>query len=214
MDGTLIDSLMFWDHFWSEIGRRYMGDSAFRPTEEIDKRVRTMVYRDATACLHEHYRLSVPFDEFYAFAVDALRTFYRERATVKPGAFAILDYLREHGVRLCLASASAMDEIRFTLDHHGLLPYFDGVLSCADLGVGKDRPDIYLLAAKTLGLLPEEIFVFEDSFVALETAKAAGFHTVGLYDRYNFDQERLRASSEIYMDEHSDLASLIGAPGL
>ena len=76
-------------------------------------------------------------------------------------------------------------------------------------GNAEFRPDVYLLSMNTLGLPAEEICVFEDSFVALETARGVGFKTVGLYDQYNFDQERLRTASDIYIDEFHSLLDLI-----
>ena len=92
----------------------------------------------------------------------------------------------------------------------GLTEYLDSVISCCEIGVGKDRPDIYLLAKDKLGCEIEEVCVFEDSYIALETARAAGFKTAGLYDKYNYEHERLRASSDIYMDKGQTLESLIG----
>jgi beta-phosphoglucomutase-like phosphatase (HAD superfamily) len=83
------------------------------------------------------------------------------------------------------------------------------MLSCVDLGVGKDRPDIYLESAKRLGLEVGEICVFEDSYVALETAKAAGFQTVGIFDENNFRQDRLEAASDIYIAKGADIGDLI-----
>jgi beta-phosphoglucomutase-like phosphatase (HAD superfamily) len=62
---------------------------------------------------------------------------------------------------------------------------------------------------KELGLSPDEICVFEDSYVALETAKKVGFRTVGIYDQYNYDQARLERASDIYVDKQSTLDSLI-----
>ena len=82
-------------------------------------------------------------------------------------------------------------------------------MSCADLGVGKDQPDIYIKAGEALGFDPSDICVFEDSYVAIETARAIGYKTVGLFDRYNFDQERLKRSSDIYMGDPTDLSALI-----
>ena len=43
MDGTLIDSLSFWNHLWRNIGKRYMKDPAFKACEAVDKAIRTMV---------------------------------------------------------------------------------------------------------------------------------------------------------------------------
>lgn len=209
MDGTIIDSLMFWDHLWQRIGQTYFDGADFRPSEAVDKAIRTMVYADAMAYLKDACGIPENTEEFVRFASDGLTDFYRDVASVKPGAAQLLSFLKEKGIRLCLASATAMPEIRFALDCHGLLPYFDVLLSCADLGVGKDRPDIYLEAVRRMGLSPAEVCVFEDSFVALETAKAAGFQTVGLYDRYNLEQGRLQAASDLYMGEGHTLAELI-----
>ncbi|MBQ9115919.1 MAG: HAD-IA family hydrolase, partial [Clostridia bacterium] len=75
---------------------------------------------------------------------------------------------------------------------------------------GKDKPDIYIAAQKALGLNTEDICVFEDSYVALETAKKAGFKTVGIYDKYNYGQDKLEAASVIYVNEGKPLSALNG----
>ena len=209
MDGTIIDSLMFWEHLWRQIGEKYMNDANFKPSEEVDKGVRTMIYVDAMAYVKEYYKLDVDTDELIRFASGGLTDFYRDVAKPKAGAFELLDYLKSKNIKMCLASATAMREIRFTLECHGMLGYFDSVLSCADIGAGKDRPEIYLRAMDELGLPADEICVFEDSFVALETAKKAGFRTVGLFDRYNFGQDRLERASDFYMAEGHSLDELI-----
>ena len=209
MDGTLVDSLMFWGHFWKKIGTSYLGDSDFVPDEEVDKKVRTMILTDAMHLIRETYGIGDGYEALLSFAADGLQDFYRNTAKVKPGAIALLDDLRARGFKLCLASATASREVHIALDSCGLTPYFDEILSCADIGAGKDKPDIYFAAANALALKPEEIAVVEDSFTALETAKAAGFHTVGVFDRYNFEQNRLRAASEIYLDETMSLDALI-----
>ena len=209
MDGTIIDSLIFWDYLWHSIGEKYMGDAEFKPSEEIDKKVRTMIYYDAMVYFKNCYNLPVDTDEFISFASSGVSKFYKDVAIVKPGADKLLASLKEKNIKLCLASATAMAEIRYALECHDLLKYFDLVLSCADIGVGKDKPDIYIKAKCFMDLPPEDVCVFEDSYVALETAKKAGFQTVGVFDRYNFEQERLKKASDIYLDEHQSLDCLI-----
>ena len=108
-----------------------------------------------------------------------------------------------------LSSASEMQHIKIALAASGLDKYFDLVLSCDDIKTGKDRPDIYLLAMSELGLDVSDICVFEDSFVAMETSKKIGFHTVGVYDKNNYEQDRLRAASDIYIGEGESLGALI-----
>lgn len=212
MDGTLLDSLIFWDHFWQRIGEVYMNATNFKADEEVDKKVRTMIFVDAMAYVKEYYKISEPIDEFIRFASNGIIDFYQKVAHPKRGAKELLAFLKQNGAKLCLASATEMSKITWALECHDLLKYFDIVLSCADLGVGKDRPDIYLKAMELMELPRHEICVFEDSYVALETAKKAGFQTVGIYDQYNFEQERLKNASDIYLDKaqtFEDLTDLI-----
>ncbi|MBQ8342167.1 MAG: HAD family phosphatase [Clostridia bacterium] len=211
MDGTLIDSLMYWDDLWQRIGAAFMNDPNFRPGEEVDKRVRTMIYDDAMLYFRDFYNIPVDVSRFLEFTKGGIPDFYRHVACPKAGAIALLEHLKGLGIPMCLASATDMSEIRLALEYHHMAGYFDAVLSCADIGVGKDRPDIYLMAKDALGLEPSEICVFEDSFVALETAKAVGFQTVGIYDRYNFEQARLQAASDLYVGEHGTLDELIAS---
>ena len=209
MDGTIVDSLMFWDYLWERIGREYMNDSAFRPCDEVNKNVRTMIYSDAMEYFRNYYKLPVSCDEFFAFASSGVHDFYRNVSKIKGNAEKFLSYLKGQNIKLCLASATAMPEIKLALEHHRMAEYFDIILSCVDIGVGKDKPDIYLKAKDLMGIPAEDICVFEDSYVALETAKNAGFKTVGIFDRYNFEQTRLKAASDIYLPEGQTLDGLI-----
>ena len=88
----------------------------------------------------------------------------------------------------------------------GLAHYFETTMSCADIGAGKDKPDIYIAAKKALGFEADDICVFEDSYVALETAKNAGFKTIGIFDKNNYGQDRLEAASLIYIKEGEPLS--------
>ena len=209
MDGTIIDSLMFWDSLWKSIGETYMNDASFKPSDEVNKKVRTMIYTDAMAYFKECYNIPESTENFVRFTSEGLNDFYKNTAKAKDGAKELLNHLKKQNVTLCLASASAMPQVKYVLQYHGLLEYFDFVLSCADIGVGKERPDIYLLAKDRMGFAPGEICVFEDSYVALETAKNAGFQTVGVFDQYSPGQERLKNAADVYLDKTKTLKSFI-----
>ena len=210
MDGTVIDSLMFWGEMWRDIGKRFLSQDGYCAPEELDLSVRTMLYTEALELIRKTLKLPVSKEEFFRYGVDGLVNFYMTVATVKPGTLELLNYLREKGVKICLASATDLKYVKLALTHHKLIDYFESLHSCAELGTGKDKPDVYLKAIASLGLEPDEVCVFEDSYVAIETAKKLGCKTVGLFDRYNFGQDRLRASSDVYMCEGEDLATLIG----
>ena len=65
-------------------------------------------------------------------------------------------------------------------------------------------------AAAFLGTSKESTWVFEDSLVAIETVTKLGFHTVAIYDKFNFGQEQMKAIADYYIPEGDSLASLIG----
>ena len=68
MDGTIIDSLMFWDYLWKQIGEKYMGDAEFKPSDELNKKVRTMIFVDAMTYFKDYYNIPGDTNEFISFA--------------------------------------------------------------------------------------------------------------------------------------------------
>ena len=209
MDGTLIDSLSFWERYWKRIGKAYFNNEHFTPDKQVDTAVRAKTFVDAQRLIKDFYRLDVSDEEFYRFSNDGVLDFYKNEVTIKEGAIAFLEHLKAQQIPMCIASATEMHVIRFILSHLGLDKYFDHILSCADIGKSKNEPDIYLLAKDALGHSEGELCVFEDSYVALQTAKRAGFLTVGIYDGNNFRQDLLAASADIYLGEGHSWTELI-----
>ena len=186
MDGTLVDSLAFWDCFWKDMGKKYFGDPDFRMDPvHFDTHVRTMIFGRAISYIHGYLKIPCPPEEFDAFAADYVHHFYTTVATAKPGAI--------------------------ELESCGLAEFFtpETIISCSDIGVGKERPDVFLAACKVLGTPLSETAVFEDSALALETARRAGFVTVGVYDSHHSSAERLAAAADLYLGEGTTLADAL-----
>ena len=85
MDGTLIDSLFYWKSFWRDFGKKYLNQENFEGDEQLDKRVRTMIFKDVLTLLRNTYSLSCTEEELSAFASGSLASFYEKEATVKEG---------------------------------------------------------------------------------------------------------------------------------
>ena len=204
MDGTLVDSLSFWDCFWRDMGARYFGDPAFKmDAVHFDTYVRTMIFSQAISYLHGYLHIPCSAEEFQRFAADYVARFYRTVVTPKAGAHELLTALRERGIHVCLASATDRCYLNAALESCGLAEFFtpQTIISCSDIGVGKERPDVFLAACKALNTPLGETAVFEDSALALETAKRAGFVTVGVYDSHQTATARLALASDLYLDE-------------
>ena len=107
---------------------------------------------------------------------------YQNDIPLKSGVREYLENLHRQGVRMCVASATAEHLMESCLARLGVRDYFDFLLSCETVGAGKRSPLVYQEAARRLGAVPGQIAVYEDALYAVQTAKAAGFHVVGVYD--------------------------------
>ena len=210
MDGTLINSLIFWDHLWKTLGENYLNDPAFRPDDTTDRECRTLTIDKAMELVHDRFGIGASGKELTDLAIELIIVFYREVVDPKPGAVEFLQYLKLQGVKMAVATASNGDLVQLAMERCGLKPYLDMVVSCADVGKGKDQPDVFLLTLEKLGTTADETWMFEDSYVALQTAKRIGMPTVGIYDANNYGQDILRANSDHYIAEGESLTRLIG----
>ena len=209
MDGTLVDSLFLWEIIWARLGERFLQDSGFRPTLEDEKAVRTMTLEGAMDFIYARYGLGGSGAALLEVLHGILWDFYQNEVALKEGVLPFLEACRERGVKMCIASATDIARINLALEHTGIAKYFDAVLSCAELGKGKDEPDIYELALSTLGTPREETCVFEDSLVALKTAKSIGLLTVGIYDPNNFGHEEMEKIVTAYIGKGETLEKLL-----
>ncbi|MCL2539130.1 MAG: HAD family phosphatase [Oscillospiraceae bacterium] len=100
----------------------------------------------------------------------------------KPGLFELFDALDELGVKKAVATSSGSRSAHMTLEKCGILPRVDAVISGDMVERNKPAPDIYLLAAKTLGADPSECLVLEDSNAGVTAANAAGMAVIVVPD--------------------------------
>ncbi len=107
---------------------------------------------------------------------EMMRPQLRERLV--PGVEAFL--MRHSGVPMALASNAERANVEFVLEGAGLRTFFTAVLDGGRVGRPKPFPDIYLEAARLLGVHPADCIVFEDSEAGIQAARAAGARVVGL----------------------------------
>ena len=119
--------------------------------------------------------------------------FYKTSVKCKSGVYEFLDFLKKSNIKMCIASATATNLIDIVLDACNLRGYFDKIFSCGDIGKGKECPDIFLIAKDYFDVDVSEICVFEDSLVALQTVKSLGMQTVGIFDKFNYNQDEIKA---------------------
>jgi HAD superfamily hydrolase (TIGR01509 family) len=117
-----------------------------------------------------------------AFRVDRFKLCFREPAErlmsaevpVKAGARELLVWLSDRGLPLAIATSSRPATVERHLGRAGLLGYFKAIATRYDVEPPKPYPDVYLEAARRLGVAPAQCIAFEDSNVGLAAAHAAG----------------------------------------
>ena len=180
MDGTLVDSMSF----WKTLGVEYLKSRGVsRVPEDILERIKPMTMTESADLFIREFSLPGTPEEVAAQMNAMMDCHYRGDIPAKEGAAVYLKELKRRGVRMCVASATAVELQEACLKRLGLFVYFDFLLSCEEAGGGKNRPDVYLAAARRLGAAPEETAVYEDALYAAQTAKAAGFYVAGVFDR-------------------------------
>jgi HAD superfamily hydrolase (TIGR01509 family) len=137
------------------------------------------------------------------------RTFDAFREELEPvrGVEQALDAI---DVPVCVASSGEPHKMRFTLGLTGLLPRFDGRLfSALEVGRGKPFPDLFLHAARSMGVPAERTAVVEDSVPGVQAARAAGMRVFGYAERT--EGARLAEAGAVVFDEMRRLPGLIAA---
>jgi HAD superfamily hydrolase (TIGR01509 family) len=167
-DGVLVDTerlairidaqvltAMGWPHDEHDVIERFVGRSPEHMTRELSAYLGRTLPDDWDAEFSSLYRT----------------TFEAELEPV-PGIVAALDRIT---LPTCVASSNSHENIRFTLGHTGLLDRFDGrIFSATEVDDGKPAPDLFLHAARRMGVDRSRCAVVEDSAPGVEAALAAG----------------------------------------
>ena len=101
-----------------------------------------------------------------------------DNSEILPGVMPILEFLKTKKQPIALGSASK--NARPILEKTGTLHYFDAIVDGNDVSNAKPDPEVFLQAAKLLGVSPENAIVFEDSVAGIQAANMAGMTSVGI----------------------------------
>lgn len=106
-----------------------------------------------------------------------------------PGALKTLDFLKQAGVPIAVASGTDTPTVRAHMEKLNAAHYFDAFIGGEQVKNGKPAPDIFLKAAEVLDFAPEACFVVEDSANGIRAGYAAGMRCIGIPDLAIFDED-------------------------
>ena len=197
MDGLMVDTEKLYLRYWKEAA----ADFGYDMQNEHVYAIRSLARKYSIPKLKSFFGEDFPTEDVRKRRTELINAHIEKYGIdVKKGLFELLYYLKKHGVKLAVATATPRERALYCLGKIGARDYFDVVI-CGDMiESGKPDPDIYLTAARELGLPPEQCAALEDSPNGIRAAHSAGCQAIMIPDMTPPDEETAPLLSAVYDD--------------
>ncbi|MGI8950586.1 MAG: HAD family hydrolase [Chitinophagaceae bacterium] len=217
LDGTLIDNNSFHIKAWQEF---YKKRNRVLTEEEFIKNFNGKTNADVLKYVFEE-PLTANENEKYTNEKEALyREIYLQHIRPVKGLLNLLAHLQNAEIPMAIATSGILVNINYMFEHIPIKKYFKEVVYSAHIKKGKPHPEIYLVTAKKLNVLPENCVVFEDSVAGIQSAKAAGMKVIAITTTHtpeelkqadklikNFDEISLQEIVQLIQLQHASFTS-------
>lgn len=181
LDGTLIDSM----GLWNKIDYDFLSKRGLDTPDNLSETVKSMSSKETAMYFKTRFSLNDSVDELISEWNNMAFYEYAHNLQLKPGAAEFLKKLKNENIKMCIATATYKQLVNVVLKNNNIYQYFDSISTLDEVNKNKSYPDIFLLSAKKLNLMPEQCVVFEDTLAAVFGAKKAGMKVIGVYDKYS-----------------------------
>jgi HAD superfamily hydrolase (TIGR01509 family) len=175
LDGVVIDS----EGVWEEVREAFVLQHGGRWPEDAQQQMMGMSTPEWAAFMRDDLGVPLEPDDIARGVIEAMLDRYRTGLPLLPGAQDALARLAGHWP-LGLASSSPREVVDAVLSLAGVDGLFRAVVSSDEVAGGKPAPDVYLEAARRLGVAPAEAVAVEDSTNGIRAAHAAGMAVVAV----------------------------------
>jgi beta-phosphoglucomutase family hydrolase len=179
LDGTLVDTMPLhyraWDAAMREAGLAGALD------EELFYSLGGVPTLRVAELIAQHYGLTIDPHRVFHEKESMFKELQGDAKLIEPVVAVARRVARTHPV--AIASGGPRDVVWRSLEISGLAPLFKVVVSADDVVHGKPSPDMFLLAAKQMGVEPQRCLVFEDAEPGMRAAEAAGMQWVRVASR-------------------------------
>lgn len=193
MDGLLFDTQRYFDQSWPQVA----AEMGYECPDEFMKELAGSSGRQMRMSI-EKYFPGVDYVKFLDRGHELVQEKTDRELPVKPGAEELVKYFFENGVKIAVASGNRREVVESNLRKAGLMKYVDAVICGAEVSNAKPDPEIFVTAAKMLGLKSEECYVFEDSLNGVHAGGASGSTTIMVPDLREPDEKCKETAAGIY----------------
>ena len=200
LDGLLLDTEQVWDEVREALTRERGG----RWSDRAQADMMGMSSPEWSRYMHEELGLDESPEELNRLVVERMEDRYREQLPLVDGAVEAVERLADRWP-LGLASSSNRELIDLALELMGIAERFKATVSSEEVARGKPAPDVYLEAARRLGVDPERAAAIEDSENGILAAKAAGMRAIAIPNRHFPPGEAALARADVVLHSLADL---------
>jgi HAD superfamily hydrolase (TIGR01509 family) len=207
LDGVLLDSEEIWDQAREELAHERGG----RWHDRAQRDMMGMSSTEWSRYMHETIGLPEPPEEINREVVRRLSDLYRRELPAIPGAREAVERLAARWP-LGLASSSNRELIDLALELLGVQHLFEATVSSEEVARGKPAPDVYLEAARRLGVEPTKAAAVEDSENGILAAKAAGMRVIAIPNRRFPPGDEALAEADVVLASPAELTAAAVEP--
>jgi len=181
LDGVVVDTAKYhylaWKRLASELGFEFYekDNERLKGISRLDSLNILLEIGGVALSANEKERLAAQKNQWYLEYIDKMKP-----DEILPGVRDFIEELRENGIKVGLGSASK--NARLILNQLGIIHLFQTIADGTRVSRAKPDPEIFLLAAKDLSVIPSQSVVFEDAEAGIEAAVRGGFKSVGIGD--------------------------------
>lgn len=202
LDGTLVDSMWV----WKQIDIDYLSKKGHAVPNNLNDEITHLSFTQTA----EYFKNKFCIDDSVEEIMNTWNTMafdhYQNNVKLKVGALEYLQKLKQSGIKIGLATSNSIPLLTATLKNNNAFDLFDAITVTDEVKKSKSNPDIYLLAAKKLGVEPKDCMVFEDIIAAVNGAKLAGMKVTGVYDEHAKHQtNELKEKCDNYIYSYEEL---------
>jgi HAD superfamily hydrolase (TIGR01509 family) len=208
LDGVIVDSEQVWD----EVREGYTRESGGTYTDTATRDMMGMSSLEWSRYMAERLHVPGAPDDINAAVVERMLARYGEEPPLIPGA---VDAVRRIGERwpVAVASSSNPELIEVVLRVSGLAPLFRVAVSSQEVARGKPAPDVYVEAARRLGVEPDRCAAVEDSGNGIRSASAAGMRVVAVPNPHFRPDDDAMAQADVVLASIGELTPDVVDPG-
>lgn len=202
IDGTLLDSMGAWWDACKDFFERY----ELHFSDEDGAALKELRLEESLPMLINEYNLNITPRDAVAEIKSYVDKAYETSIPLKPYAKEYLLRLKQNGIKTAVATSGYKELCQAAFERLGISELIDKYAFSYEVNKGKDHPDVYLLAAKRIGLEPEQCTVYEDIVAGVQSAKAGGFMVCAIYDPSNEgDTDVLKQYADHYITGWKDM---------